>query len=435
MPRNTARLRFAFSFALFGAGAYACASSHGANGGADPGVVVPSAGGAGGAGGSTSAEAGAPSKPEPAGTGGTATGGSGGRHPVDVDASTQPPVELTEDAACGIGTATASLRPLTLTIMFDRSGSMINPITVDPVTMQTRWYTATSALSAFFQDSRAAGLNVAMRFFPDDPPYGGCSSKQCDVDACAEPLVDAGVLTEKPAPEDTQEAALLEAIATSTPTLDSAHNGGTPIHAALDGALRWATAYQMNHEDQKTVVLLVTDGSPEGCDEDIQDIATLASDARGLGRIDTYAIGLADSTGAGLDTVLMDRIASFGGTDQAYYIDDGAEAASALLDTLDAIRGQALPCDFAVPAATDDGKPTDTALVNVLFTPAGGTETTFTKVDDAEHCGDASSWYYDNEAAPARIYLCPSACNTVTSEPGAKLEVLVGCKPKLEMPR
>lgn len=355
---------------------------------------------------------------------------------LELDASTGgSSVELTEDAACGIGTASATLRPLTLMIMFDRSGSMAEDSTINPVTKLNRWQTATSALSMFFEDPRAAGLNVALRFFPDNDPDGVCTDATCDAVACSKVFVDAGMLTTDPAPKDAQEAALLQSIASSAPTTISALNGGTPISAALDGALRWAADYQAKHEDEKTVVVFLTDGSPLGCDEHFQNIGALAAQALAASGIPTYSIGLADAMGVGSSPELMNLIAELGGTGQAYFINDGATAANALLDTFNSIRGAALPCDFPVPEATDNGKPTDTSLVNVLYTPGDGEQSTLTRVDDMGHCGVGSSWYYDDNVKPTRIYLCPSSCESAKNSPNAKLEVLVGCETKLEVPR
>lgn len=434
------RLRFAFSITAFLLGAYACGSDNGL----DPKLGLGPAAGTGGTGSSSGGSGATSGNVGGAGTGGNggssaaASGGTGGGVQVDVDmdasAAGSPSDELTEDAACGTGEAGASLLPISLLVMFDRSGSMVNDNSIDPVTGMNRWETATSALGDFFKDPKAAGLGVALRFFPHDLPAAGCTASACDVDACSKVLVDMGTLTEDSAPTDTQEAALLDAITTSTPG-GNTRGEGTPMYAALDGALTWATAYQAAHPEQKTVVVLVTDGSPNGCDEDFDHISALASDAVASSGVTTYAIGLADSNGNGVNPDNMNQLAKAGGTDQAFFINDGPTASAELLAAFDAIRGMALSCDFPMPEATDDGKPVDPSLVNVTFTSGGGDETTFTKVEDADHCGDAASWYYDDDKAPTRIYLCPSACDVASTDPMAKLTVLVGCKPKLEVPR
>jgi hypothetical protein len=206
---------------------------------------------------------------------------------------------------------------------------------------------------------------------------------------------------------------------------------GTPIYPALGGALEWAKAYQVAHPEQKTVVVFVTDGEATACNDDPQDIAQLAADALATAGVTTYAIGLTGASEAN-----MNLLAEAGGTMMSYFIDDGANATADLLAALNAIRGMALSCDFPMPTATNMGMPIDPALVNVTYTAsATGTETTFTKVMSAGDCGTSASWYYDNETTPTRIFLCPAACDAVTADTDAKLDILVGCKSFPEPPK
>jgi len=409
-------LRRLFSLVIALTGASACATTGAPTADGAPAAAGPTAG-------------------QSAGGDWSGSGGTSGGITIDVDTSMTPPPEgLTEDAACGIGTARARLQQLTLMVMFDRSGRMVNSGSVDPVTMLNRWQRATAALTSFFQNPKAAGLGVALRFFPDNYPVGRCTNAACDVDACARVFVDAGTLTADPAPADAHEAALLDAIAVSAPA-DGAMGGGEPIHAALEGALSWAATYQAQHDNQKTAVVLVTDGNPLGCNEDFRDIASLAADALAMNGVPTYAIGLADSMGNGANTDLMNQVATAGGTKRAFFVNDSPTSAAVLLDAFDTIRGAALPCDFPLPDATDNGKPVDTTNVNVTFRAIDGEETTFTKAEAEAKCGTEASWYYDDEGAPTRIYLCPTACNLAAHELGAEFEVLVGCKTRIQTPR
>lgn len=87
---------------------------------------------------------------------------------------------------------------------------------------------------SFFANPAAAGLEVALRFFPE----GSCDGNQCDVNACATPKVNAGPLTAAPAATDPQEKALVKAVTDTIP------NGNTPIFAALKGAVKWATDFR-----------------------------------------------------------------------------------------------------------------------------------------------------------------------------------------------
>jgi hypothetical protein len=379
------------------------------------------------------------------GSGGASTGGTGIYIPPDAS-DAAPDVDLTPDAACGTGSADASLSPVNMIVMFDRSTSM-NEI-ADQDTMATRWNLASAALSAFFADPGAADLGVALRFFPHDSPAVGCSRQGCDMDdeaglenypnataACQQVLVDMGTLLADPAPTDLHEANLVSAVQTSVPMMmgggGMAMTQGTPIYVALGGALNWAMAYQALHTDQKTVVIFVTDGEANGCNENPQDIAQLAADALATSGVTTYAIGL---TGASEDD--MNLLAEAGGTMMSYFIDDGATASADLLAALNAIRGMALSCDFPMPTATDSGMLIDKEQVNVTYTASTtGVETTLSKVLSAADCGTAVSWYYDNNDAPTRIFLCPAACDVVKADADAKLDILVGCQTIIEPPR
>jgi hypothetical protein len=383
--------------------------------------------------------------------GSLAMGGGAGRVVIDPgDAGPDPDVMIEPDAACGIGSAEATLRPVSILVMFDRSTSMISESTIDAVTGLDRWETATNALKQFFSEPGAGGIGVALRFFPHDSPSVGCTQEGCCTDescfqntpeavaACADVLVGLGTLTAEPAEVDAQEALLLDAIDTSIPMderVGGVSVGGTPISAALGGATAWALQHQGENPEGHTAILFVTDGAPAGCDERTAFIAGLAAEAYDSAGITTFAIGLADAEGEGVHEELMNEIASAGGTEEAFFIEDGPSAAEELLATLDAIRGLALPCDFPMPKATTEGKDIDPGLVNVIYTSGEDEEQTLTKLAEGASCADSESWFYDDETDPTRVELCPAACQKVSTDPQAKLQILVGCLPILEPPR
>jgi hypothetical protein len=324
-----------------------------------------------------------------------------------------PDAALSTGNACGVGTATAELTPVNMFVMFDRSKSMLD---------DDKWPNATAALGAFFANPGADGLSVALRFFPHDQPATGCTENGCDAVACSQPLVPIGMLTADPAPTDPQEDALVTAIASSAPDTSNG-GGGTPIYAALDGALQWATSYQAMHTDQNTVVIFVTDGEPNGCDEDFANISKLASDALSGSGVTTYAIGL---EGSSMDQ--MDQLAVAGGTKNGIFIGNSANAQEELLTALNAIRGETLACDFPMPDPIDASMAIDPTKVNVTFTPQNGMAATLGHVDDETGCGTSKAWHYDMPSDPSRIVLCPAACELVRSTPQAKLEILLGCE-------
>ena len=330
---------------------------------------------------------------------------------------------LGNEMACATGTASAKLSNVRMLVMFDRSTSM-NDV-ADRTTGATRWDLASAALNRFFADPTAGGLQVALRFFPHDLPAAGCNDDACDVSACAQPLVPLATLA--PEPADPHETALVAASASAIPPArgpgqgNNAGSQGTPISAALGGALSWAAAQRSAAPEENAVVVLVTDGQPNGCEEDISAIASLAQNAFMTSGILTYAIGLTGSQESD-----MDAIATAGGTTKGIFISDGTTAKQDLLNALAAIRGSILDCDFEMPKA-DNGMQVDPSKVNVKYTPAGGTQMTLGRVPDAAGCGTAPGWYYDNELNPTRILLCPASCNTASVQVDATLEVLLGC--------
>jgi hypothetical protein len=374
----------------------------------------------------------APKKGRGAGTGGMSATGSGGSGFGNNDAGVSEPPQmfvrdagkvhdagdpdaaLSSDNACGVGMAMAKLTPVNMFVMFDRSNSMLD---------NGKWTSATGALTSFFQNPGADGLGVALRFFPHDLPATGCGKDLCDAVACSQPLVPIGKLTKDAAPTDTQEDALIMAIGSSAPGTGTSGGGGTPIYAALDGALRWAGDYQMMHTDEKTVVIFVTDGEPNGCDQDFNNISMLASSALTNSGVTTYAIGLEGSS-----EMQMDQLAMAGGTSNGIFIGNSANAEQELLTALTAIRGDTLSCDFPMPEATDDKMKIDPAKVNVTFTPGGGMAATLPQTKDEAACGTTKGWHYDDAAKPKKIVLCPAACDLVRADPAPKLDILIGCE-------
>lgn len=302
---------------------------------------------------------------------------------------------------CAKETVEAKLVPLTMYVTFDRSGSMQD---------NNKWENATNALRAFVMDPSLAGSEMALRFFPEN----NCGEdNNCNASTCAMPKVNADELTADSAPMDAQEQALINAINGTGP--DGDH---TPIYAALAGGVQWATQYQTTNPHRKIVVLLVTDGQPNGCNENIGAIAGLAGNGYASGIV-TYAVGLQGSAESD-----MNEIAQAGGSGQGYFIGN-ANAEQDLLAALQEIRGEQIACDLLVPTPTDGDF--DATLVNVEFTNSSAMTQTIGNVANQAACGTGGGWYYDDPANPTRIILCPASCDTVQADELGKLEILLGC--------
>jgi hypothetical protein len=311
-----------------------------------------------------------------------------------------------EFAACASEIVAGKPVPVTLTIMMDRSGSMLE---------NQKWFNAQTALIAFFQDEKSAGLSVALRFFPSDKPAGGCNAQQCSAAACAQPLVDAAPLNIQPAYADAQEKALVAAVKAEFP------EGQTPMFPALAGAESWAK--QHAGPDHRTVVVLITDGEPDGCDQNIDHIAALAADAHGAGVL-TFTIGMTGANQAQLDT-----IAKAGGSNAAFVIHNGTVTKD-MAAALKKIKVSQIDCNLKLPVASDPSKPIDPALVNVTYGSAAGGNHVLSQVPGAAACS-GQAWHYDDAAHPTQIILCPDACSAVQADPDAKVNVVLGCASKV----
>ena len=323
-------------------------------------------------------------------------GGNNGSGGVSFDGGTGTNTGIDSDAACATASDEAKNVPVNMYIMFDKSFSMLD-----------KWSQTTSALQNFFMDPASAGLRIALRFFPDE----GCDNN-CSVAGCSQPKVPLGELTNLSAPTDAHEQALLDAF------IDVEPAGGTPMSAALDGALLWAQGVLMNAPEEKAVVLLVTDGEPTDCNEDDNYLIAAAGSAYDNRGIITFAIGLEGSAES-----LLNGIAHAGGSKKAIFVGN-EKAKEELTAALNAIRETSIACEFQMPT----GNMVDPGKINVVYTPGDGSGAiTIGQVPSVAECGAKAAWYYDNPVNPTKITLCPETCSSIQADEQAKLDILVGC--------
>ena len=334
------------------------------------------------------------------GDGGFTPDGTGDGLTTDGDTSIDP------DGACAAVKEEATLTPLDLFVMLDKSSSMAG----------TKWDGAKKGLKAFLEDPASAGLRVAINFFPRDPD----ATPSCDQPAYKIPKVAFGDLPGNAAP-------ILDYIAKVTPDGFS-----TPIYPALGGGILGAIDQVKSKPGDRGAVLLVTDGEPQGpaamCGtvkpEDPKAIADLAATGFKFSpSIITFVVGL-----PGVNVATANTIAAAGGSDKAVLVTDPTNIEKQFADALASVRGHALPCEFPVPSKVAKGE-ISFGLVNVTYTDGKGVVTTLLQSPD---CAGGSGWHYDNAAAPTKIILCPATCATIRSDFKAKIEILLGCKTLLK---
>jgi hypothetical protein len=315
---------------------------------------------------------------------GFGNGGSGGLDP---------------DAGCASYQEQAEAKPVNLYIMYDKSSSMAG----------NKWTAARAGLGSFVDDPASTGLSVALRFFPRDPD----AVPECDQHAYSDPTVAF-------APLPGNAAAIKAAIAAEAPD-----GFGTPMYPALGGALLEGIEVAENNPGEVSAVLLVTDGVPEGPEgtcggvdpEDPAVIADLAAAALAFNpSVTTFVVGL-----PGVDQAVANEIAMAGGSESAILVGNTnveAEFREALL----AVRGQAVPCEYAVPAKVQNGE-YSISTVNIQITPSGGEP--YLLPQNQNCTGDG--WYYDDPSNPTLILLCPETCAELKQDFGAAILVVLGC--------
>jgi Mg-chelatase subunit ChlD len=297
-------------------------------------------------------------------------------------------IELGQGEVCDADSYSAERKRLDIYMVVDDSASMVPwwPFTLD-------------AISQFLHDADSAGIGVGLQFF----------GNQCDPAFYANPRVPIAELPDAaPALEMAFPALPLE---------------GTAMVPALQGAVQYARDNMDAHRDSKTVVLLVTDGLPTECNSNVPDVEAAAMmGLLGSPSVQTFVIGI------GIDLTTLDGFAKAGGSDKAFSVEPGSPAA--LVDALNAIRGQALPCDYALP--TGDSS-VDVMRVNLRHTSASGEVATIGWVSGPQACDPqhGGGWYFDDPSAPQRLIVCPDRCDQL-KQAGGEVQVLLGC-PRVEV--
>ncbi|MDC0741994.1 vWA domain-containing protein [Polyangium mundeleinium] len=337
------------------------------------------------------------------------TGGGGGANPgsatgtggdmFDFDGGMMSSGAGGEEACAQTG-GKAEPVELDLVILLDRSGSMYGQ----------NWNGATAAIKQFVEDPASTGINVGILYFPVDTPADGLVCNKNHYDDLSVPI---GTLPGN-AP------ALVQSINGESP-----NGGSTPMYGALEGALFNATAYKDAHPNHKVILVFASDGDPNSCpgnQNDIPSIAGLAKAALDYNGVETYVVAI-----NGASVLNLDQIAASGGTTKSY---DITANVSQFAQKMTEIRTKALACEFLVPEPSG-GEPLELDKASVKHTNGAGIEQEIPHATSAADCGVGPGWYYDDPKTPQKILLCPASCQVVQADPDGKLDILFGCKPDI----
>jgi hypothetical protein len=340
----------------------------------------------------------------------------GGIAPVDAgdpglrgDVSVTADSVIDEDSSCASESFDGTRIPPNLLVLLDRSGSMKG----------AKWTGTTNALNSLVTKS-ADDMKFGLKFFayPD--------TTSCSVDMYAKPEVPVAALSTTRSPMQCWmgTASGCSGITPVTPGAD------TPMNAALAGAIKYMKTTYVGEGTR--VVILMTDGDPNGCGT-IDDVITTAATAPAAPdpKVLVYVIGAPGGTVANLS-----RVAAAGGGKRTptctaatsdptlacnYQIGD-ATFEKDLLAALEDIKGKALTCTFKLPTGGDAGT-IDPAKVNVNFTDGSGKTVTLSK--DPSH---ANGWDYSDGGTTVTVY--GPDCDVLKTDGKAKVQIVLGCKTK-----
>ncbi len=210
-----------------------------------------------------------------------------------------------------------------------------------------------------------------------------------------------------------QESALYRAFISMSP------EGGTPTKPALQGALDYAKSHAVATPASVTSVVLVTDGEPNECSSNNNNVASLAKTFfDGTPSVPTYVVGV----GGGLTGLNQVAKSGSGGRYNAFLVDQ--QNPTQFIEAMRQISKLSMNCSFDVPKPTSGTL--DLASPKVVVTHASGA-TDLTQVGSASACGTKRAWYYDVPAAPKKIILCPEACALARADAEPRVDVLYEC--------
>jgi hypothetical protein len=179
--------------------------------------------------------------------------------------------------------------PIDMFIMQDRSGSMGADCNIGSTT-NSKWCHAINALSGYFNSPNAAGNAAALQFFP----LTNHTSALCATGAG----YDVAALPTPPPAYATLPTNTFDALLNSTNDIGS---GGTPTEAAIRGLTTFTAGNRRG--GRVTIGILVTDGDPNGCDQNLTNLSNLLQAHFTATTIRTYVIGMTGANFANLEAI------------------------------------------------------------------------------------------------------------------------------------
>jgi len=129
---------------------------------------------------------------------------------------------------------------------------------------------------------------------------------------------------------------------------------------------------------------------------------------------------------AEIGAVYAELVAQTGGVGGDLCLQDFAPVFDELAKSV--IGASSIDCEWAIPEAPQ-GQTFEIGRVNVQYTASGaGAPQTIFHVPSLNECAAQGGWFYNDNANPTRLVVCPSSCNLFKDDANARLDVLFGCE-------
>jgi hypothetical protein len=179
-------------------------------------------------------------------------------------------------------------------IMFDRSGSMGDDCSLG-ANVDSKWCRSINALSGYLNSAGAKNQAAALQFFPLQSHSNALCSNGDGYHVAALPSADYQEL-----PSNVFDAKLNAEFPGAAMGMMS---GNTPTEAAIRGISRFTSANR--RPGRVTIGILITDGDPRKCNEDLDTLSGLLTAHNTASTIRTYVIGMEGASFDKLETLAL----------------------------------------------------------------------------------------------------------------------------------
>ncbi len=315
-----------------------------------------------------------------------------------------------EPAVCTGPQSTFATTNILMHIAVERSAATAAPI----VAGGTVWSQVQTGMNSFFSNPVNNIVRTTLTLFPDSPT-APATTPDCNTTTCTSATSCTARATLNFANNSTFATAMLGA---------SPAAGGPPTSAAYDGVVKTANLFTSSpvYINDTHIAVLVLASDVANCNPSVSALATAAAAALASSKIRTYVIGI------GVPATTTAAIASAGGG-QAFDLVPNALLGTNLALALNSIRQNMFPCSYTLPAP-GLFDPSNPLLSRVYGAPGPITVAPQTQVANLAACGATGGFYYDNNANPTQVILCPLLCTAHRALLYSAIKLVISCPTK-----